>query len=229
MTVSLARRTTIGLAAVAASAGLVFAAVAPASATAGPTTTSFKNACWAGSPGNVAQLENLSVTVDHTVVAPAGQPNTYTIQFGDQTTPSSFPGYTFKGLSDIQYKLSYNIATLTSATKTSSGTNISSGSPTVSASGGIITLGKFGVGPSTTFKAPQITVVTTSPVFDVKLSTSGTAAEFGNFANNYFSFKANGVAVVIPVSASTSCVPSDDITGAVGSYPALNAGAGTLH
>ncbi|WP_141210632.1 hypothetical protein [Rhodococcus sp. OK302] len=167
-------------------------------------------------------------------MAPAGSPNTYTIQFGPQVTPSvsGVSGWTFDNLSEIQYKLSYDAATFTSASKTSLGSGLSSSSPvpTVTASGGIITLGKFKVDPSTTFNAPQITVVTSSPVFDVKLSTAGTAAEFGNFANNYFSFKSNGriIGGLFPATANTSCIPADAI-GTVPSYPTLNTGAGTLH
>ena len=88
MHVSTAKLTVAALAVVTASAGMVFAAVAPASATAGETVTSYNQACRAVSVGQtVDQVVPTSVTANHVTVNATPGVNPYTLQpgFSDDT------------------------------------------------------------------------------------------------------------------------------------------------
>lgn len=237
MSTPLARRVTVGLAATAASAGLLLAAGAPAGAVAGSTTTNFNNACIGSVLGISSQkIEPASVTVNHTVVAPTGSNNTYELQMGAQTTPGAggtgVPGYSFTGLDQIAVDYSIDPSTFVSASIVSGTGSGYSGTPQVSVSGSVLTLSgtssaPLAVGVSTTYQLPKVRIVTKNTNFDVRLNTAGDAAKYGNAAD-YFTFVSKATGPFGPANAATNCIPAD-AGGAVGSTPTLNAGAGTLH
>lgn len=238
MSTHLARRVTVGLAATAASAGLLLAAGAPAGATAGSTTTNFNNACVGQASGfsPVHQIQPASVTVDHTVVAPTGSNNTYELQMGTQTTPSGSGLYTLLGLEQIKTAYSIDPSTFVSASIVSGTGYGYTGTPQLTVSGSTLTLNGTGatglsVGPSTTYQLPKIQIVTTDTDFDVKLNTAGTAAEYGNYSSDYFTFVSKARSFIGTINAPTSCIPADGPLGNsdIGTYPPLNSGAGVLH
>lgn len=100
---ALKRKIPVVLCTIAASAGLILGSTSMASATAGSTYTPFNSACWAGSPGNVAQSQASGVTVTHTL------PNTYAISIDGQTIPTGGFGYTLTNLTNLQYDIQYNL------------------------------------------------------------------------------------------------------------------------
>lgn len=64
-----------------------------------------------------------------------------------------------------------------------------------------------------------------------KFDTQGTAAQYGNSAN-FFKFTSVAKLGILPFSALTTCIPANGplvSPGAIGTTPALNAGAGVLH
>ncbi|ORL34424.1 hypothetical protein A6I87_14975 [Prescottella equi] len=240
MSTHLARRVTVGLAATAASAGMLLAAGPPAGATAGATTTNFSNACVGQASGYspVHQIQPASVTVNHTSVAPTGSNNTYELQMGAQTTPGSSGLYTLVGLEQIKTVYSINPSTFVSASIVSGTGSGYTGTPQLTVSGSTLTLNGTGttglsVPASTTYQLPKIQIVTTNTNFDVKLNTAGTAAQYGNYSSDYFTFvsKATAFFGTVKINAPTSCIPADGPLGDgdIGNNPTLNAGAGTLH
>lgn len=239
---ALKRKIPVVLCTIAASAGLILGSTTMASATAGSTYTPFKLACWAGSPGNIAQAQTTGVTVNHTTVASPGT-NTYTVAFDSQTVPGASGIYTVTSLTNMQYDLQYNPATMgtysipTTGAGTGTGTGTGyTGTPsivaTTSTNSGtpVLRMTIPSVAPGS-FTPPTITLNTSSSTFDVKLNTSSLReSEFGYFSGNFYRFTSNGTAFgAIPYSANTSCIPSDTLPSSAGSSPTLNAGAGVLH
>lgn len=79
------------------------------------------------------------------------------------------------------------------------------------------------VGGLADYRLPAITVTQSSGPLDLKFSTSGLAGQYGNFANNYFTFNSNVKTIVgTPRTAATSCIPADGVQTVVDSYPTLN-------
>ncbi|QBJ95802.1 hypothetical protein ERC79_07355 [Rhodococcus sp. ABRD24] len=236
MATSIARRASVGIATSAAAAALLLGAAGPASATfAGATTTSFNNACVGqitSPPTTAHQVEPFSVTANHVGVAPAGSTNTFRIQTGAQTTPGSAFGYTFRGLEKIRLVYTVDPATFVSASIVGSGSGFS-GTPQLTLSGTKLVLQGTGttglsVGASTTYQLPEIEVLTTNPVLDVKFDTTGTAAQYGNYSANYFTFISKAKPWIgAEVRAETSCIPANGPLGdpQLSTYPTLNAGA----
>lgn len=231
MHVSTAKRTVAALAVASASAGMIFAAVAPASANSvGSTTTTYSQSC-IGKLGLSSQAEvvTASVTATHIApVVPATGDNLWTIQPGSATTPAAttYLGYTFSGIQQLRYVYRYDPATFkagSAAIVAGSGSS-SAGSFTLSDNGSqLILTGSGTIGVSTSYQPPAVSFTTRSPNLDVKFDTQGTAATYGNFTDNFFRFQSNATGFLGAVSVPTSCIPANSPTSA------LNAGAGQLH
>lgn len=234
MHVSTAKRTVAALAVATASVGMVFAAVAPASATAGTTVTSYNQACRAVSVGQtVDQVVPTSVTANHVTVNATPGVNSYTLQPGSATTPSSsgVSGVTFLGIDDVRLVYRYDPATFvagSAALVAGSGSGYT-GTVTLTDTGSQLIVDGADVGVGVTYQLPKISFQTRNSALDVKFDTQGTAAQMYNFSANYFRFTSKAsVPIFGTVSAPTSCIPANAV-GATGSYPALNSGAGVLH
>lgn len=221
MATSLARRTFMGVAATAATAGLVIGASGAASAH--TTTTSFNAACVAQPSvgGAQHQIQGYSVQVTDS------SPGKYRIQFDPQTTPGFGFGYTLVNISNI--KAAFSATGITGATVVAGTGYGYSGTPatTVVSSSRVELAGGLTVPASTTFQLPMIEITASGPV---KLDTAGTAGQYNNAAN-FLTFTSNAKLGLIPISAPTRCIPADGPLGDsdMGTSPTLNAGAGVLH
>ncbi|MCJ0902307.1 hypothetical protein [Rhodococcus sp. ARC_M6] len=234
MHVSTAKRTVAALAVAGASAGLIFAAGAPASANSvGATTTTYQQSCLGKLTTfpytEQAQVVTASLKADHLTLAAAPGDNTWKIQPGVATTPpaTTYFGYTFSGIEQVRVVYRYDPATFKagSAAIVSGSGSTSAGSFTLSDTGSQLVLtGSGSIGTSTSYQVPAVSFTTKSPNLDVKLDTQGAAGTYGNFANNGFRFQSKATGPLGgTVSVPTSCIPADSPTSA------LNAGAGQLH
>lgn len=229
MTSSIKRLRRTGLLAATAAGGLMLATALPAAAA--PVTTTFNNACVAVPSGFSAEHTSEQFSVDVDTV----NSTTYVVSPGSQTTPGSAFGYTFTNITDITLSLTVDPGTFVSASIDDPGYGYT-GTAGVTVSGNTLTIEGIGggltVGPNTTYQLPSIEVLTSNPDPDISFDTTGAAAEYGNASENYFSFTANAKTWLgQSVSAPTSCIPSDGTfdDGDIGTYPALNAGAGKLN
>lgn len=239
------RRIAFGIAATAASTGLVLSAAPSAWADSIPTTTNFMNACVASASGlNQHQLAYSAVTVQHTSVNPVGSNNVYVLETAPQVSMAvgtNISGFTFDGVEQVKVSLKIDPLTFVSASLVS-GTGFGyTGIPQVTVSGDRLTVSGTGaaglsVGPGVTFQAPKVQIVTTNPEFDVKLYTSGMSGLYGNYASDYFTFISKvKLPMGIRINAPTACIPADPPEGRsfvdsdIGIFPVLNSGAGALH
>ncbi|MDZ7912881.1 MAG: hypothetical protein U5O16_13790 [Rhodococcus sp. (in: high G+C Gram-positive bacteria)] len=226
MSATLAKKYTMGIASVAAAAGMMFAVAAPASAV--PVTTDFDNACHAN-----AGLIKENVSEPFSVATNDLGSGNWTVQMGQQTTPSGAFGYTFIGLKGIQLRMTVAPgATVTLGPDMGYGYT---GTPVLDISGTQVTIKAASgssldvTGPNVDYKLPMISVSRPGGTsHGVSFTTAGNAGKYGNFAENYFTFQSIAKPFIGgPVTANTSCIPANGVlpTSAVGTSPTLNGGA----
>lgn len=258
MSTSVVRRSSIGVIASAAAAGLALAVAAPASAH--NLTTTFNNACM-GDPvsaiaGNVHQpLESYSMTVNHSTATPG----VYTIQPGSQTVPTSGGGASVINLNRISVMYKIDPATFVSASIVPGSGSGYTGTPVVTrvnSSGAADSAGSYlalngGVGTTiqgaspggsntsdagitaaagATFTLPAVQVTTTSSNPAAYVNTDGDAGKYAN-PKNYLTFLSKATLFGTQY-APTMCVPTDVASRSdsnIGTVLTPNAGAGNLH
>lgn len=237
------RKLPIALCAVAASAGIALSVAPAASATIGSTTTNFSMSCNGSAFGlSQDQAQSYGVTVTHGV---SGTNQSFAVSVASQTVPTSAFGYTVSKLSNIKLRVQIDGSTYVSHslsggsgyTGTATATKTTS-NPTGNA---IIEISIPNVAAGATFTPPTLTVIqgsTTAPKFSTANGGNGTAAtqnegKYGYNAGNFYAFDSTvtGVPILGTVTAPTSCVPTNAQSPfpGVGTFPVLNAGAGTLH
>ncbi len=196
--------------------------------------TSYNQACRAVSVGQtVDQVVPTSVSANHVTVNATPGVNSYTLQPGSATTPSSsgVSGVTFLGIDDVRLVYRYDPATFvagSAALVAGSGSGYT-GTVTLTDTGSQLIVDGADVGVGVTYQLPKISFQTRNSALDVKFDTQGTAAQMYNFSANYFRFHIEGVSAYLRDSQCADLMHSRNAVGATGSYPALNSGAGVLH
>lgn len=235
------RKLPIALCAVAASAGIALSVAPAASATPGPTYTTFSISCNGSAVGiSQNQAQTYGVTVVH---GTSGANQSFGVSFDSQTVPTSGGGYPLVGLTNLKLRVqidggtyvSHSLSGGTGYTGTATATKTTS-TPTGNS---IIEISIPGAAPGTSFTPPTLTVIqgsTVAPKFSTGNGGNGTAAtqnegKYGYNAGNFYAFDStvSGVPLFGTVTAPTSCVPTNVQFPAVGAFPVLNAGAGILH
>lgn len=228
MSTTLAKKYTMGLASVAAATGMMFAVAAPASAA--PVTTNFEGACHATSG-----LIKENVSEDFSVDTEDLGGGNWTVQLGQQTTPTGAFGYTFVGLKDVKLRVTAAPgSTLTLGADLGYGyTGTPVLTPVPGSSTDYTLQGAPGssldvTGTNVNYRLPVVYVSNPGGTsHGVSFTTAGNAGKYGNFAENFLTFKSHAETLFSPVVADTSCLPANGVlpNSAVGTFPTLNGGA----
>ncbi|MFD5427690.1 cyclase [Streptomyces sp. NPDC127084] len=190
--------------ALAAGAALAGIAAAPAAA----ATTPLTFACQATPPVGGAQTFEVASGVHATAPASVTAGSTFRVSLAPttMTVPGSVSGYTVKNISNIKLSMPVPANSTLVGQSLSGGSGLGSGTPSVSASGGTVTMTVPGpINGGATFTLPTVNL-------DLKAGAAGSSITTQLAGSSYSSpgltFTAKVPIIFVTVNVPTACYPS---------------------